>query len=287
MADLQKYADDFLSEMIDEAILGTCFEVHRSSRVGTLFIDDVDPEEEEKYKIVDQPGFDVFGVPKSGSKKTIECECPNCKRTLAASRFAPHLEKCMGMGRNSSRIASQRIANSGKLAAGLGESLCNDDDPEFGSDADWFLGYEGGSSTRRNSKKRKGERISGSPRIRGPLAKTKAPNSSPRSNGSGGSSRSGTADHNDNVPIDVVNPGGALIEGRATPTGSDSLTPSMRNKSPFDPSLGTWEPQITESKTPENIHTSAGGVKKKSKSTKHTTKKSKKRHNLAQNYTFS
>lgn len=37
--------------------------------------------------------------------------CPNCDRSLAAVRFAPHLEKCMGMGRNSSRIATRRIAN--------------------------------------------------------------------------------------------------------------------------------------------------------------------------------
>ncbi len=40
-----------------------------------------------------------------------ECACPNCGRNLAATRFAPHLEKCMGMGRNSSRVASRRIAN--------------------------------------------------------------------------------------------------------------------------------------------------------------------------------
>ena len=56
--------------------------------------------------IVDVPGVDVFGnLP---AKKQLECVCPNCKRNLAASRFAPHLEKCMGMGRNSSRIASRR-----------------------------------------------------------------------------------------------------------------------------------------------------------------------------------
>lgn len=41
-------------------------------------------------------------------RKQYECICPNCQRNLAASRFAPHLEKCMGMGRNSSRIASRR-----------------------------------------------------------------------------------------------------------------------------------------------------------------------------------
>ena len=29
-------------------------------------------------------------------------------------RFAPHLEKCMGMGRNSSRVASRRLAKDSK-----------------------------------------------------------------------------------------------------------------------------------------------------------------------------
>ena len=57
-------------------------------------------------EIVDKPGVDVFG--NFPAKKQLECTCPNCQRNLAASRFAPHLEKCMGMGRNSSRIASRR-----------------------------------------------------------------------------------------------------------------------------------------------------------------------------------
>lgn len=57
-------------------------------------------------EIVNESGLDVFG--QLPAKKQYECICPNCDRNLAASRFAPHLEKCMGMGRNSSRIASRR-----------------------------------------------------------------------------------------------------------------------------------------------------------------------------------
>ena len=56
--------------------------------------------------IVSEHGLDVFGLPPS--KKQYDCICPNCQRNMAASRFAPHLEKCMGMGRLSSRIASRR-----------------------------------------------------------------------------------------------------------------------------------------------------------------------------------
>lgn len=61
-------------------------------------------------EIVDQPGVDIFGQVYNQWKNK-ECECPNCKRLIAASRFAPHLEKCLGMGRNSSRIANRRSVN--------------------------------------------------------------------------------------------------------------------------------------------------------------------------------
>lgn len=63
-------------------------------------------------EIVDQPGVDIFGQVYNQWKNK-ECECPNCKRLIAASRFAPHLEKCLGMGRNSSRIANRRSVDKG------------------------------------------------------------------------------------------------------------------------------------------------------------------------------
>ena len=63
-------------------------------------------------EIVDQPGVDIFGQV-FNQWKNKECVCPNCNRSIAASRFAPHLEKCMGMGRNSSRIANRRYVFKG------------------------------------------------------------------------------------------------------------------------------------------------------------------------------
>ena len=39
----------------------------------------------------------------SQSSTMMTVECPCCKKVLAATRFAPHLEKCMGMGRQSAR----------------------------------------------------------------------------------------------------------------------------------------------------------------------------------------
>ena len=111
--------------------------------------------------------LDVFGQAVSTStgvpalKKQCECVCPNCQRNLAASRFAPHLEKvrhyihctiagamqlvrgmvkvlslylffqCMGMGRNSSRIASRRLATSTKESGGYRED----------DEGNWFRNY--------------------------------------------------------------------------------------------------------------------------------------------------
>lgn len=54
--------------------------------------------EDQKYKLIDLPDVDVFGS--ASVKKAIDCTCPNCDRLVAASRFAPHLEKCMGKSWN-------------------------------------------------------------------------------------------------------------------------------------------------------------------------------------------
>lgn len=123
---------------MDDACLGLCFEVHRAVKQGYFFLDETDQESMKEFglyyrlpyvsffflslsnvsvlhctsiytfvEIVDQPGVDIFGQVYNQWKNK-ECECPNCKRLIAASRFAPHLEKCLGMGRNSSRIANRR-----------------------------------------------------------------------------------------------------------------------------------------------------------------------------------
>ncbi|XP_078661433.1 ataxin-7-like protein 3 [Branchiostoma floridae x Branchiostoma belcheri] len=151
---LVNYAPDVLSELVDDVILGLCFDVHRSCKMGTFFVDDVDPAELKEFEIVDQVGLDIFGQPVS-SKKQYECECPNCGRTISANRFAPHLEKCMGMGRNSSRIASKRLQNTGKC-----ESEGDDDD-----DNDWTYGEK--------KKKKKSDKKANSPRQSKPSKSSK------------------------------------------------------------------------------------------------------------------
>ncbi|XP_033624661.1 ataxin-7-like protein 3 [Asterias rubens] len=125
--------EDIFADLLDELTLGFCFEIHRSCKMGQLFLDETDEPSLKFYEIVNEPGRDVFGKPPL--KKQIDCVCPHCNRNLSASRFAPHLEKCMGMGRNSSRLASKRIANSG---IGKMDSDNEDDD----RDLDWSFAFD-------------------------------------------------------------------------------------------------------------------------------------------------
>ncbi|XP_064471346.1 ataxin-7-like protein 3 isoform X2 [Ornithodoros turicata] len=149
---LEEQSQGVLDELIDDVILGTCFEVHRSVKLGIFFLDEA-KDDEKKYEIVDELGLDVFGqVP---LKKQYECVCPNCQRNLAASRFAPHLEKCMGMGRNSSRIASKRIANSGKAES---------DVDDYDNDSDWNYTSDRKSTSKKRKDKHSSRRIKGKPK---------------------------------------------------------------------------------------------------------------------------
>ncbi|XP_077068305.1 ataxin-7-like protein 3 isoform X4 [Siphateles boraxobius] len=145
---LEALAHDVYSDLVEDACLGLCFEVHRAVKQGYFFLDDTDQE-----KIVDQPGVDIFGQVYNQWKNK-ECVCPNCSRSIAASRFAPHLEKCLGMGRNSSRIANRRIASSNNTSKSESDQEDNDDI----NDNDWSYGSE------KKAKKRKSEKNPNSPR---------------------------------------------------------------------------------------------------------------------------
>ncbi|RMX54090.1 hypothetical protein pdam_00014825 [Pocillopora damicornis] len=126
-----------VNELIDEAIVGVCLDIHRSVKQGVYSVLEQSDEKmlvsstftlayfvvyrslvilrqlvvEERckgriVKVVDRDGLDVFG--QGPLKKQVECICPSCQRNMAANRFAPHLEKCLGMGRNSSRLARKK-----------------------------------------------------------------------------------------------------------------------------------------------------------------------------------
>lgn len=150
---LQAASENVFENLLEEVILGVVFEVHRSVKTGLFEIEEAIQEDANEFRIVDAPDLDIFG--QQPIKKPQECTCPSCKRSLAALRFAPHLEKCMGMGRNSSRIASRRIANNSKESVGYGGMMSDDDD-----DADWTVG----SDRRRKKRDRNGTKRSRNPK---------------------------------------------------------------------------------------------------------------------------
>ncbi|OWR44748.1 ataxin-7 protein 3 [Danaus plexippus plexippus] len=132
----EKSAEDaanfIYDNVYDDVALGVLFEFHHGLKTGLTELLEGEKEEDEGYKIVNSPECDVFGF--SMLKKTPDsnCSCPNCDRPVSATRFAPHLEKCMGMGRNSSRIASRRIASNSREPTSYAGLLSDDED-----DADW------------------------------------------------------------------------------------------------------------------------------------------------------
>ena len=90
-------AANYIYEAVcDDVTLGFAFEFHHGLKTGLTDLIEGEKEEEEPYKIVSTPECDVFGF--SMMKKTPDsnCSCPNCERPVSATRFAPHLEKCMG-----------------------------------------------------------------------------------------------------------------------------------------------------------------------------------------------
>uniref|UniRef100_A0A6I8P0A4 Ataxin-7-like protein 3 n=1 Tax=Ornithorhynchus anatinus TaxID=9258 RepID=A0A6I8P0A4_ORNAN len=149
----QAFAHEIFTDLVEDACLGLCFEVHRAVKCGYFFLDDTDPDSMKDFEIVDQPGVDIFGQVYNQWKNK-ECVCPNCSRSIAASRFAPHLEKCLGMGRNSSRIANRRIASSNNMNKSESDQEDNDDI----NDNDWSYGSE------KKAKKRKSDKNPNSPR---------------------------------------------------------------------------------------------------------------------------
>ncbi|KAM6108067.1 LOW QUALITY PROTEIN: ataxin-7-like protein 3 [Pterocles gutturalis] len=149
---LEAIAHEIYTDLVEDACL-VCFEVHRAVKCGYFFLDDTDPDSTKDFEIVDQPGVDIFGQVYNQWKNK-ECVCPNCSRSIAASRFAPHLEKCLGMGRNSSRIANRRIASSNNMNKSESDQEDNDDI----NDNDWSYGSE------KKAKKRKSDKNPNSPR---------------------------------------------------------------------------------------------------------------------------
>lgn len=162
---LRASVESFLQNTIDELTLGIIFDLHRKYKTKSY---DIDLEEDEGDD--DEAGETDFFV-QHDIKKTQECVCPNCDRAVAATRFAPHLETCMGMGRNRFRNATRRVnsannstttttannnssTNHPKERETTSANVPSDDD----DDMDWNPGSKRGAIKREYKKKRNGSK---------------------------------------------------------------------------------------------------------------------------------
>jgi SAGA-associated factor 11 len=172
-SEMESVSKQIFDECLDELVLGVAFEIHRSVKTGLFAI--MDAAADKSASIGPSRGVtpmdtsslnslqcvDVFGqvisttVGVPALKKQPECVCPNCQRNLAASRFAPHLEKCMGMGRNSSRLASRRLATAGKEASYRESGEGEDEDDE-----EWIEPTKVSSTSRRRHRDKNSPRRS-------------------------------------------------------------------------------------------------------------------------------
>ncbi|CAG8447054.1 8644_t:CDS:10 [Acaulospora morrowiae] len=95
-------AFSILCDLLDECTLDVIFEVHRETKLAASIC---------QIYVALLPGLDIFGNhPQSNNSPTFECV--HCQRPYPSKRYAPHLEKCMGLaGRSSSRVANLRMGN--------------------------------------------------------------------------------------------------------------------------------------------------------------------------------
>lgn len=104
-SELKEASQNLLDYMIDELTMELIFETHRAVKTGLRETID-EPYNEEEFVVSSSTDEKQQAV-----KKAQDCPCPICNRVVSATRFAPHLENCMGMGRKRSRNASRMVTN--------------------------------------------------------------------------------------------------------------------------------------------------------------------------------
>jgi hypothetical protein len=74
---------------------------------------------------ITKTAVDIYGQPKDSNNE--KYDCPSCEIAYPASRFAPHLEKCLGLGRRLGR----RLTASTSMDRVESPSRTEDDEDEF------------------------------------------------------------------------------------------------------------------------------------------------------------
>ncbi|CAJ0930770.1 unnamed protein product, partial [Mesorhabditis belari] len=123
-------AQKLVNDLIDSCTLRECFEVHRRLAINReMGIRQLSPKPHT-------PKIATF-TPSRG--KQIECQCTNCGRTIAVTYYAPHLEKCIGMGRRAARRKVQYNEKASESAPGSVQSQFDEEEIEIRSEdeEDW------------------------------------------------------------------------------------------------------------------------------------------------------
>ncbi|KAF9333437.1 Ataxin-7-like protein 3 [Podila minutissima] len=121
-ASLASLSFEILSELLDEIVLDVVSESHREVKnMRSIFV---------------RAGLDIFGQnPQSNSTQAYDCV--HCQRSFPAQRYAPHLEKCLGLaGRASSRVASRRMGAGERAGSGSPFTPVSYSDDREASDSD-------------------------------------------------------------------------------------------------------------------------------------------------------
>ncbi|KAG0283059.1 Ataxin-7-like protein 3 [Linnemannia gamsii] len=110
---------EILGDLLDEIVLDVVSEAHKDVKnMRTVcpicktkydLMNDKQPLMVVRILILVRAGQDIFGQnPQPSNSQTFDCV--HCQRSFPAQRYAPHLEKCLGLaGRSSSRAASRRM----------------------------------------------------------------------------------------------------------------------------------------------------------------------------------
>uniref|UniRef100_A0A915EPI5 SAGA-associated factor 11 n=1 Tax=Ditylenchus dipsaci TaxID=166011 RepID=A0A915EPI5_9BILA len=99
----------FFDCVFEDALTSTIFGIHRDIAIGKATGIAEEEDEDERLQSTAE-SCDIFSLELSHSKRSVECKCFVCGRMIVAIRFAPHLEKCIGGGRNS-RVSRRRLTS--------------------------------------------------------------------------------------------------------------------------------------------------------------------------------
>ncbi|KAG0057273.1 Ataxin-7-like protein 3 [Gryganskiella cystojenkinii] len=124
---------EILGELMDDLILDVVTEAHRDVK-NMRSICPICKTRCRNYIV--RAGLDIFGQnPQTNNSQTYDCV--HCQRSFPAQRYAPHLEKCLGLsGRTSSRNASRRMGAGERAGSGSPFTPVSYSDDREASDSD-------------------------------------------------------------------------------------------------------------------------------------------------------